>query len=314
MKSENLYVYSFYRFLRIRKKKSIKNLLDNYFKTMLLRGTILIANEGINASISGREEDLFKALKLIKKLLNIKKLNIKINKTNFLPFNRMKVRLKKEIVALGQDKAIVEKFTGKHIHPKDWNKFINEKNVKLIDTRNIYEINIGQFKSAINPQTSNFREFPSKIKKANILKSDKIAMYCTGGIRCEKASAYLIKKGYKNVYQLDGGILNYLEYNKKNNLKSKWIGECFVFDNRVSIDKNLRIGKYKQCYSCRNPISQKDTKSKKYKKGVSCPNCYGKKSKIQLSRSHTRQKQIERAEKIKINHPFKKITAQEIFD
>ena len=314
MRKDELYIYSFYRFLKIKKRKAIKKSLDNYFTNRRLRGTILIANEGINASISGIEEDLFEVVKFIKKILSIKKLDIKINKINFLPFNRIKVRLKKEIVSLGKGEINVSKLTGKHIHPSDWNEFINKKDVKLIDTRNIYEINIGQFKGAINPQTSNFREFPNKIKKANILKSDNIAMYCTGGIRCEKASAYLIKNGYKNIYQLDGGILNYLEYNKKNNLKSKWLGECFVFDDRVSVNKNLRIGKYNQCYACRHPISQKETKSKKYKKGVSCPNCYGKRSKVQLSSSRTRQNQIERAEKMKIIHPFKKITLQEIFE
>ena len=196
IKNDSLYIYTFYRFLKIKNKKSIKNLLDKHFKNKLLRGTILLASEGINASISGTEIDLLETIKVIKKILRIRKLNIKINKNKFLPFNRIKVRLKKEIVSLGEGEIDVNKFTGNLIHPAKWNNIIEKKDVKLIDTRNIYEINIGQFKGAINPETKSFREFPKKLKGIGIKKNEKIAMYCTGGIRCEKASAYLKLNGF----------------------------------------------------------------------------------------------------------------------
>ena len=306
MKNNELYIYSFYRFLKIKNKKSIKNSLDKYFKEKFLRGTVLIADEGINASISGKKEDLLDTLKLVKKLLNIRKLNIKINKNRILPFNRTKVRLKKEIVSLGQGKIDVNKFTGRLVHPSDWNKLIRKKDIKIIDTRNRYEINIGKFKDAINPKTTSFREFPNKLEKIGIKKNDNLAIYCTGGIRCEKASAYLKLKGYKNISQLDGGILNYLDYTKQNKRKSLWQGDCFVFDNRVTVDKNLKKGKYLQCYGCRRPITKKDTLSVNYKKGVYCPYCFNSRSKKQKNSSLTRQNQIDRAELKKKYHPFKK--------
>jgi len=307
MKNNDLYIYSFYRFLSIENKKSVKNQLDEYLKKRLLRGTILLANEGINASISGTENDLLDTIKIIKKILRIRKLNIKINRNKFLPFNRMKVRLKKEIVSLGKGKIDVEKLTGNLIHPAKWNNTIQKKDVKLIDTRNIYEINIGRFKGAINPKTNSFREFPRKLKEMGIKKNEKLAIYCTGGIRCEKASAYLRLSGFKDVVQLDGGILNYLNYINENKKKSLWNGDCFVFDNRVTVNKKLEKGEYAQCYGCRQPLTGLELKSKFYEKGVSCPKCYQSKSLDQKNRSLTRQKQINQHELTKNNHVFKKI-------
>lgn len=307
MKNEQIYIYSFYRFKKIKNKKDIKNSLERYLKNKLIRGTILIANEGINASISGKENELSQVIKLIKKKLNIRKLEIKINKNNFLPFNRMKIRIKKEIVSLGKKEIDVNKFTGKFVHPSNWNKVIENKNIKLIDTRNLYEIKIGQFSGALNPETNSFRELPGKLKEIGIKTNDKLAMYCTGGVRCEKASAYLKLNGYTNIIQLSGGILNYLNYVKNKNIKSLWKGECFVFDNRVTVDKHLKKGNYLQCYGCRMPITKKDTKSKKYKKGVSCPHCFNLRNSSQKKRSSTRQNQINKAEKQKKSHPFMKI-------
>ena len=308
MKNDDLYIYNFYRFLKINNKKSIKKSLDKYFRKKFLRGTILIANEGINASISGKKEDLLDTAKLIKKLLNIRKLNIKINRNNFLPFKRIKVRLKREIVSLGQGKIEVNSFTGKLVHPANWNELIRRKDVQLIDTRNMYEIDIGQFKGAINPKTNSFSEFPKNLKKIGIKKNDKLAIYCTGGIRCEKASAYLKLNGFKDVVQLEGGILNYLDYIKKKRKKSFWNGECFVFDDRITVNKKLEKGKYTQCHGCRHPLTNKELKSKFYKKGVSCSYCFKDRTKKQKARSITRQKQISSAERNKQKHPFKKIT------
>tara|TARA_B100001093_G_C26850151_1_gene1024758 strand:- start:1831 stop:2745 length:915 start_codon:yes stop_codon:yes gene_type:complete len=290
-------VYTFYRFLKIRNKKYIKKKFDTYLSNITLKGTILIANEGINVSIAGEKEEVFNFIKQIKKELKIRKIQTKINYTNFIPFNRMKVRIKKEIVSLGMGDLDTSKYTGKNIHPSEWNKIISKKKVKLIDTRNIYEINIGKFINSINPNTNNFREFPKKLLKMNLNKEDAVAMYCTGGIRCEKASAYLKLNGFKNVMQLEGGIINYLDYmnKKKDKSKSKWQGECFVFDNRVTINKKLSKGKFVQCFGCRNPITMKDTKLKSYVKGVSCKYCYNKRSKLQKRKSISRQLQIELA-------------------
>tara|TARA_B100001059_G_C17830687_1_gene584475 strand:+ start:2955 stop:3893 length:939 start_codon:yes stop_codon:yes gene_type:complete len=304
MKKKDIFVYSFYRFIKINEKTNVKKKLDKYFKNKLLRGTLLISNEGINGSISGTKEELINTIKFIKYLLKIRKLVININSINFLPFNRIKVRLKKEIVSLGKGKMNVNRLSAKLIHPSKWNKIIQMKNVKLIDVRNIYEIKIGKFKNAINPNTNSFRNFPNQIKDLKIKKEDKIAMYCTGGIRCEKASSYLKQKGFKNISQLEGGIINYLEYIKNSKTKSFWRGECFVFDNRVTIDKNLNKGKYLQCYGCRQPITLEETKSKKYIKGVSCPYCFSSRSKNQKENSINRQRQIDYANKMNIKNTF----------
>ncbi len=303
---EKIYIYSFYRFKFLIKIKLLKNKFFKFSKNKNIYGSILIAEEGINGTISGTKKDLDEFITYTKKLIQIRKISLKISTNQFIPFYRLKIRLKKEIVTIGNKSIRPEKITGLHIHPKDWDKIINNKNYMIIDTRNEYEINIGSFKNSINPKTKSFREFPKYIKKEKIKKNQPIAMFCTGGIRCEKASSYLIQEGYKNVSQLDGGILNYLEYKKKKH-DTKWAGECFVFDNRVSVDKSLKKGKYDQCYGCRHPISEADKKLKSYKKGVSCKYCIYERTKKQVVSSITRQKQIDTAEKEGKNHPFKKI-------
>ena len=294
MEKNSLFIYSFYRFKSVKNIKKVKSQLEIFFNNKLIKGTVLIANEGINASLSGNKKELEDGIDYIKKKLKIRKLDIKKNYINFHPFNKFKVRIKKEIVSLGQGPLDVNKYTGKYISPADWDNIISQKNVKLIDTRNKYEIKIGKFKKSINPDTNNFREFAKKFKDLNISKSQKIAMYCTGGIRCEKASTFLYKNGYKNVYQLEGGIINYLSHKKKINKNSSWKGECFVFDNRVSINKNLLKGKYFQCYGCRSPITKKDLESTNYKKGVFCPLCYNVRTMKQIKRSTSRQQQIDK--------------------
>ncbi len=306
MQKQTFYIYSFYRFFRLKNKRSIKEKFDHYLKDKIVRGTILLADEGINATISASEEDLKKIIKYFKSQLNLRKLDIKISKTNFLPFNRIKVRLKKEIVSLGIKELDVEKCNVKNIDPKNWDNFINDKNVKIIDTRNMYEIKIGKFQNSINPKTNTFREFPEKLAGLKINKSDKLAMYCTGGIRCEKASAYLKTKGYKNIFQLKGGILNYLDFKNNKKQSSLWSGECFVFDERVTVNDDLIKGKYLQCYGCRQPITKKDTLNEKYIKGVCCPNCYEKRTYDQKSRSASRQKQIEISKKRRYPNVFLK--------
>ena len=301
-------VISFYKFIEIANKEKIKKEIEQFINIKTIRGTILIAEEGINGSISGEEKDLEEIIKFIGEILSIKKLGIKINSVDFLPFNRIKIRLKKEIVSLGKGKFDLKNKCKNFINPTEWNDFINREDVTVIDLRNSYEIGIGRFKNSINPKTKTFREFPKQMKTMKLDKNQKIAIYCTGGIRCEKASYYLNKEGYKHIYQLKGGIINYLDYVNKNCIANEWEGECFVFDNRVTVNKSLQMGKYLQCHGCRNPVSIKQTKSKYYIKGVSCPKCYKSRSTSQKNSSISRQKQIEIAEKRKLNHPFKKIT------
>ena len=307
----NFKIVSFYRFVKIKNKVAIKKKLDVYLKEKFLKGTILISDEGINGSISGIEDDVFETLILVKKLVSIKKISLNINEINFLPFNQMKVRLKNEIVSLGI-KNLEVKSNYKYANFDEWNKLITDKKIKIIDVRNQYEIDIGKFKNSINPRTKNFREFPSEFKKMGIKKSDKIAMYCTGGIRCEKASALLKSDGFKNVIQLKGGIVNYLKACKENNIKSKWDGECFVFDNRVTINNNLEKGSYTQCFGCRRPLTKKDTLSINYKKGVHCSNCIDLRSSEQKEKSYNRQRYIEWLDLNKIKHNFRSIGFDEL--
>ena len=306
MIQDNIYIYTFYRFKNLIEVRSLKIKLDKYLKNKLILGTVLLANEGVNGTISGTKKDLNEFINFIKQNLKIRKLSVKISQNKFIPFYRLKIRLKKEIVTIGDKTIKPEKITGKHIDPKNWDRIINNKKYMIIDTRNNYEVSIGSFKNAINLKTKSFREFPKFIEKLNIKKKQPIAMFCTGGIRCEKASSYLLKNGFKDVSQLDGGILNYLEVKKKDESIS-WQGECFVFDNRVAVNNKLDKGSYEQCYGCRQPITKQDMKLKSYKKGATCKYCINLKSKIKIQSSSTRQYQIDIAEKNNTKHSFRKI-------
>lgn len=307
-KTNKFQIISFYRFIKIEEKKVFKKLVENLLKDIFIRGTILIASEGLNGSISGKKKDLNIIIKFIRKKLKIRNLNIKINEVNFLPFNKIKIRIKNEIVSLGKGNISYKLKKNNFINPSKWNNLIKKKDLVLIDLRNEYEINVGRFRNSINPKTKSFSEFPSRLDRMNLNKDDNIAMYCTGGIRCEKASNYLKQKGYKNIFQLKGGILNYLKFiNNNGDIPSKWDGECFVFDNRVSVNKELKTGKYIQCHGCRHPLSKKDTRSNDYTKGVSCPYCIHSRTEEQKKNSLNRQKQINNAEMKSENHPFKRI-------
>jgi|OM-RGC.v1.006369150 UPF0176 protein len=312
MKIKNLEiaVYTFYRFKKNKNLNKIKEQIDKSLsKYKSVKGTILIANEGINGSLAGIAYEASSALHDIKKILSIRKLSLKINSCDFVPFYKLRTKIKKEIVSMGINNLNVSKKTGKYINAVDWNDVIIDNTVTTIDVRNTYERKIGYFKNSKNINMNSFREFPKIIKRLNLDKKSKIAMYCTGGIRCEKASSYLIEQGYKNVMQLEGGIINYLNKNKN---KKIWNGECFVFDNRISINSKLLKGKYKQCYGCRSPISEIETKSPLYIRGVSCPNCYKDKNDKQKKRYSVRQHQIDIAESKLKNHSFKKIYLKDL--
>ena len=285
-------IFGFYKFKKIKYIKLLKKNLKNFIEEEQVRGTIIISIEGINGTISFKSTKYKKVKNKILNLLNIRKLdNENISYYKYQVFKKGKIKIKKEVVPIGM--KLNKIFTKNKIEPKDWNKFILKKETVLIDTRKSFEFKVGTFKGSINPELNNFRDFPRYFK--TLKKNQNIGMFCTGGIRCEKASAYLKKKGFKNVYQLKGGIINYLDNVKKKD--SLWSGDCFVFDNRVSIKHGLKPGNLKICPGCRNPIKLSERKSNFYEQGVSCPNCYNKLTDSQKKRFRMRQKQILTAKK-----------------
>ena len=295
-------VLGFYKFVKIRSLKKNKVLLQKFLIKKNIRGTIIIAKEGVNATISGKVSDLKSTIIKIKKTLDFKKFDSEnISKSKFQPFHKPKVKIKKEVVPMGLTLTQKNKKIN-HVDPKKWNKLISDKETLVLDSRKPFEYKVGTFKKSVNPDVDNFKEFPKYLNK--LKRTKPIAMFCTGGIRCEKASVYLEKKGFKNVYQLKGGILNYLKNVKKK--ESLWNGECFVFDNRISLKHGLLTGTYSMCSGCRKPVSTKDKKSKKYEEGVSCPNCQDNLTKVQKDRFRMRQKQINLAKKTGSKHIFQK--------
>ena len=295
------YISGFYKFKKIKNLKKNKKKLLSYFFNYSIRGTIIISTEGINGTISSNKKNLDLTLNKIKKIFNFVKFDsFNFSKSKFQIFHRGKVKIKKEVVPIGI--KVIKRRLKNYVEPQEWNKLINNNNTYLIDVRKPFEYKVGTFKGAINPEVNNFRDFPKYLRNLN--KNKPLAMFCTGGIRCEKASVYLEKKGFKNVYQLKGGILNYLKKTKKNN--SLWKGECYVFDNRVSIKHGLVPGSFSMCSGCRKPISKKDKKSNKYEEGVSCPNCHDILTNSQKERFRMRQKQINLAKKLGKKHIFQK--------
>ena len=285
-------IFGFYKFKKIKNIKLLKKNLKNFIEEEEVRGTIIISIEGINGTISFKPTKYKKVKNKILNLLNIRKLdNENISYYKYQAFKKGKIKIKKEVVPIGM--KLNKIVTKNKIEPKDWNKFILKKETVLIDTRKNFEFKVGTFKGSINPELNNFRDFPRYFK--TLKKNQNIGMFCTGGIRCEKASAYLKKKGFKNVYQLKGGIINYLDNIKKKD--SLWSGDCFVFDNRVSIKHGLKPGNLKICPGCRNPIKLSERKSNFYEQGVSCPNCYNNLTNSQKQRFRMRQKQILTAKK-----------------
>lgn len=263
-----------------------------------IKGTLLLAEEGINGTIAGLPDDVHRLLHFLRSDPCFEnKLSDLEHKESFAdehPFYRMKVKLKKEIVTLGVQGVSPTKKVGTYVKPEDWNALISDPDVVLIDTRNDYEVDIGTFKGAIDPKTTTFREFPEYVAKHfDKTKHKKVAMFCTGGIRCEKASSYMMDQGFEEVFHLQGGILKYLETVPES--QSMWQGECFVFDQRVAVKHNLEVGEFDQCFACRHPLSPAEMLSAQYVAGVSCPHCFDKISAEKRASLIERQKQVELA-------------------
>jgi UPF0176 protein len=285
-----LKLISFYKFVKILNPIDNKLIFKKFLIDNKLKGSIIFSFEGINGSIAGKQSNIELLSNFLKKKFLFDEFdNINECVVDFIPFKKAKIKIKKEVVPLNElfnDNKY--KFQNR-VEPEDWNKLILSNDVTVVDVRKSFESEIGTFEKAINPKINDFRKFPEYFEKLSNDKDKKIAMFCTGGIRCEKAASYLFKRGFKNVYQLKGGILNYL--NKIPSKKSLWNGECFVFDERITVVNNSKIGNYLMCAGCRTPISKKDIQSPKYEKDVSCPKCFDKLTEKQKYRFRMRASQ-----------------------
>tara|TARA_Y100000813_G_scaffold80666_1_gene57055 strand:- start:282 stop:1202 length:921 start_codon:yes stop_codon:yes gene_type:complete len=297
-------IITLYKFHKIHEPLKLQAALKKELKNLDILGTIIVGNEGINGTVSGTNINLDRAIERLKFHSKILDLDLKESFSKKSPFLRLKIKIKDEIVTMGKKNINPSTQAGEYINHKGWNALIEDKNTLLIDTRNSYEYAIGTFKNSINPKTANFKEFPEWVNKQQFSETDKkqkkVAMFCTGGIRCEKASAFMKNEGFENVYHLKGGILKYLE--ETETLNSLWQGECFVFDDRVSVKHDLSEGSYDLCHGCRMPITEQDKLSSHYVKGVSCSNCVNEKTSSQIKRYKTRQKQINLAKAKNKNH------------
>ena len=292
-------VTALYRFSPFKDCETLRAGLEPVCRAAGVKGTLLLAPEGINGTIAGTHEAIDQVLAHIRTLPGCEALSVKDSFAETMPFYRMKVRLKREIVTMGQPNIDPLTEVGHYVAASDWNALIADPNTILIDTRNDYEVSIGTFKNAINPKTASFRDFPDwfRAHRAELLsglEAPKVAMFCTGGIRCEKSTAFLKSEGIDEVYHLDGGILKYLETVPEP--ESLWEGECFVFDQRVSVGHGLSLGHYGQCHACRMPLSQEDQASEHYVPGVSCPACYDHRDEAQKAGYAERQRQTTLAQ------------------
>jgi len=284
-------VCALYKFVTLEDFEEIRQPLLQVMLDNKVKGTLLLAKEGINGTIAGSQQAIDNVLVWLKSDARFDDIVFKTSFDDQTPFNRTKVKLKKEIVTMGVEGIDPKNIVGTYVKPEDWNELISNPDVLLVDTRNDYEVNIGTFKSAINPKTQSFREFPEYVdKNLDPAKHKKVAMFCTGGIRCEKSTAFLKEKGFDEVYHLEGGILKYLEEVPLQ--QTMWEGECFVFDNRVAVDHKLEKGQYDQCNACRYPITEQDKASEHYIEGVSCPHCHATSSPEQKARYAERERQI----------------------
>ena len=284
-------VATFYKFFPFADYAEKQSLFLEYCQNHQIKGTILLSLEGINGTIAGTATNIEAVIKYLGKDKRLADLDVKYSTASDLPFERIKIRLKREIVTLGIPEVNPNKQVGNYVEAEQWNDLIKDEETIVIDTRNSYEVDIGTFRGAINPNTHSFREFPDYVQhNLDPKKHRKIAMFCTGGIRCEKATSFLLKQGFSEVYHLKGGILKYLEEVPER--ESLWEGECFVFDERVAIKHQLEIGSYEMCLGCGYPISETNKASHKYEEGVSCPHCYDSLTPEKIAKQREKQRQL----------------------
>lgn len=293
--SDQYLVAALYKFVHLSDFADMRAPLLAFCEARGVCGTLLLAEEGINGTIAGPEQGIREVLAHLCQDPRLASLEHKESWADAQPFYRMKVKLKREIVTMGVPNIHAATMAGQYVRPEDWNELIDDPDVVVVDTRNDYEVSIGTFAGAVNPKTASFTEFPEWVKEQSreggvLHGKARIAMFCTGGIRCEKSTAYLRTQGFDNVYHLEGGILKYLETVPEEN--SRWNGQCFVFDERVSVGHGLKQGEYTFCRACRMPLSLVDRESPLYEEGVSCPSCHGKHTEEQLQRFRERQKQV----------------------
>ena len=286
-KKKGFYTYTFYNCIGIKNPSSLRQKIRKQAENLKIIGTIVLTEEGINSTISSEsKKNLDSMISLLEKKFG--KIMFRASFSEKKPFKRLKVKVRKEIVPSGTNVTLKKKLSN-YIKPENWDEFIKQDSVITIDVRNNYEVEVGTFSNSISPKTKNFREFNSFIENSrNDFENKKLAIFCTGGIRCEKASALFSEKGFDDVYQLEGGILNYF---KKSKDKKNFVGECFVFDDRVTVDKNLKSGDFVQCFACRRPISKDDKNRPEYTEGISCHNCINEKSDDDRKRFADRQNQ-----------------------
>lgn len=289
-------VATFYKFVKLPDFTQKQQPILSLCQAQAVKGTILLAAEGINGTIAASRESIDAVLSFLRSDSRLADLEHKESYTDSPPFERMKVRLKQEIVTIGLPQVDPNEQVGTYVSPKDWNALICDPEVTVIDTRNDYEVSIGSFKGAQNPQTESFRQFPDYIRQnLDPAKHKKVAMFCTGGIRCEKASAFMLSEGFQEVYHLKGGILKYLEEVPEQ--ESLWQGECFVFDERVAVAQGLALGSHEMCLSCGHPISNEDKTSSKYKYSISCPYCFDQLTQEKRKRQEAKQRQNKQFKK-----------------
>lgn len=289
-------VAALYHFARFERYESMRAPIIQLCQENGVKGTLLLAAEGINGTIAGTDAGIANVLNYLRAMPEFKALEHKESRASKMPFVRLKIKLKKEIVTMGVPDIDPNKIVGTYVDPKDWNALISDPDTIVIDTRNDYETAIGIFKGAVDPQTKTFREFPDWVKNnTGLHNKPKIAMYCTGGIRCEKSTAFMKEQGFEEVYHLKGGILKYLEEVPEE--ESLWEGACFVFDERVSITHGLKEGNHELCHACRKPITPEIRLSPKFEEGVSCPSCYEERTEEDRARFRERQHQIALSKK-----------------
>jgi len=298
-------VVTFYKVVSIQNVHKLKRQVERIAFKENLSGTFFATPQGINTTLAGNRKGLEKLISLLKDNFLIKGLEPTWSESFKTPFKRLKVRIKDKLLPL-EGNFDIFKLEGNHVEPEDWNDLLEDPKTIVLDVRNEYETRIGSFKNSLIPETKYFTDLPEYIQNnKEVFKNKKIAMFCTGGIRCEIASSFFMSEGFEEVYQLNGGVLNY--FDKVNIEDQLWKGECFVFDERVSVNPDLEEGKFEQCFGCRRPISNEDICSKKYKKGVSCPYCYDTSSDEDKTRFAQRQKQIELAESKGLKHMGKSV-------